>query len=933
MKNNQKIISNLGTVAGFITVCVLLSIFIPFPVKALETQPCLFISKLGRNISENTSWSETTNAKPSQTAGFSITVTASSNVMINSVTVDDVLPAKLEYISGSTKINGVSASDGITGSGIDIGGFSSNQSKTISFEAKIPDASQFSTGQNNLTNTAGAWAVCAAKVFDTAKIIVNKEEPSFPSLIISKSVDKTQASPNDEIIYTLNYQNIGNAAATDVIIKDIFDYTNQQYLTFVSAFPSPSSGNNTWNIGTLNAGQTGQIIIRAKISNSMPSGTTEIKNRGSIDSNETPFMYSNCANTSVSTVLSLSISKLGRNITEDSSWAEITNAKPFQKVAFAIKVTNTGNTTAKNVYVDDSLPYKLNYILDSTKVDGNSVSDGITLFGINVGDLSLGQYKTITLEANVASEYYFSIGQTTLINTGSTWTTNISRISDTAQIVVEKIGAPFLTITKSVNKTNANPGDEIVYTLNYQNTGNGAANNVVVKDPFTNQNQQYLTFVSATPSPTSGTDTWSIGTLNPGQLGSITIRAKICSSVPTGAIEIKNKTSIDSNETNSQDSNYVSTFVNTNVSLIIEKLVRNITKNSSFSKSVTADPEDEVEFSLKIKSTGNVAANNVKVWDDLPSRLNYTPGSTTVDGSYYNDGIIQNGINIGSLAPGQSKTVKFKAKVALNNKFNVGITDLTNYGYVEADVSGSHYDTAVVKVDKSSGCSPSLHIDKLVRNISQGYSYWTNSIYADSGDELEFIIKINSVGNEDAQNSKIRDNLPSELNYISGSTTVDGVYKSDDIFSVNGLSLGNLPIGAVREIKFNVKVASISNFSSSITTLTNTATTWCDKSCGEISDSAQILIKKESEGKILGVALIPTGTNLAGLMFLLIISCLIALLFYCRAREEKLLEALNSNPSNSSGRINKLVKAFIRFYFRIKFFLTVTKIRFKKVYW
>ena len=767
---------------------------------------------------------------------------------------------------------------------------------------------------------------CFLFAFIPAIEVCSGNNPHPPDLIILKAVNKSTANPGDTVVYTLNYENIGDVPATGVVVKDVFNYINQQYLSFVSANPSPSSGTDTWNIGNLNAGQSGQINITARVSTSVPLGTIEIKNRGSIDSNETSFQYSNCANftVTVSGEPDLIITKLGRNITENTSWAETTNAKPSQKIAFSIQVSNIGNAVANNVYVNDLLPYGLSYISGSSKIDGSPAPDGITFIGLNIGNLSPGQSKTITLEANVASEYYFSIGQTTLTNISSAWASSVSKVSDTGQIVVKKLGAPSLTITKSVDKTTANPGEEIVYTLNYQNTGNGAANNIVVKDPFTNQNQQYLLFVSATPSPTSGTDTWSIGTLNPGQSGSITIRAKISSSVPTGAIEIKNKASIDSNETNSQDSNYVSTFVNTNVSLTIEKLVRNITKSSGFSKSVTADPEDEVEFSLKIKSTGNVAANNVKVWDNLPSRLNYTLGSTTVDGSYYNDGIIQNGINIGSLAPGQSKTVKFKAKVALNNKFNVGITDLTNYGYVEADVSGSHYDTAVVKVDKSSGCSPSLHIDKLVRNISQGYSYWTNSIYADSGDELEFIIKINSVGNEDAQNSKIRDNLPSELNYISGSITVDGVYKSDDIFSVNGLSLGNLPIGAVREIKFNVKVASANNFSSSITTLTNTAIAWCDKACGEITDSARVLIGKE---KILGATAIFTGTNLVGLMFLLPISCLVIFLFYCRAREEKLLETLNSKKRN------KLFKAFIRFYFRIKFFLTVTKIRFKKVYW
>src|SRR4030042_1142942 len=214
-----------------------------------------------------------------------------------------------------------------------------------------------------------------------------REELGAPLLVINKTVDKSNTVPGDEVEYTLNYANIGNALATGVVVKDPFNYINQQYLTFISATPDPSSGNDTWNIGTLNAGQSGQITIRAKEDNDVPVGTTEIKNRGSIQSNELSLVYSNCAN-----------------------------------------------------------------------------------------------------------------------------------------FFVTVVGNPSLTITKSVNKLNASPGDEIVYTLSYQNTGQGAASNVVITDPFNNLNQNYLTFISATPAPSSGNDTWNIGTLNPGQYGKTNIR-------------------------------------------------------------------------------------------------------------------------------------------------------------------------------------------------------------------------------------------------------------------------------------------------------------------------------------------------------------------------------------------------------------------------
>jgi len=751
--------------------------------------------------------------------------------------------------------------------------------------------------------------------FNTAAAQTCEGGACAPILIIGKSVDKIIANPGDEIVYTVNYRNIGEGTATGVVVKDLLNYINQSYLTFVSANPQPTSGTGTWSIGTLGPGEMGVITITARIDpTNLPVGTTEIKNIAYIDSNETAMQNSNCTST-----------------------------------------------------------------------------------------------------------------------------------------FVTKVGNPILSITKSVNKTNASVGDEIVYTLNYKNTGAGPASNVVIYDPFNNLNQEYLTFISADPHPNSGNDTWNIGSLDPGQSGQITITARISNSVPAGKTEIKNRASIDSTETSQIYSNYVSTYVSSTVKLSINKLVRNISKGGTdFVNSVNADPEDEVEFSLEIGSSGSNLATNVLVKDSLPSRLKYILGSTTVDGSSYSDGIVSGGINIGNLTAGATKLVKFRAKLDKNEMFNVGTTTLTNYGYVSADGISAISDTAIVTIYKPSGCSPSLQINKTARNITQGYGLFTDTVYANPGDEIEFSIKITSVGNETAQNSRVRDELPSKLTYISGSTTVDGILKPNDIINTSGLYIGDLAVGAFREIRFKAKIDS--GYIASNVTLNNVAYAWSDKICSQINDPAQIVIspstvnpsyilnisksgrnitKGQSDwsdsisanpqeeiefyiqvtnsgnvnltnvrvwdalpqnidiisgtttidgvswggdvigaglnigtleknrtriikfrarvgsqdkfnttyttlvnnayaladnasqvsdqtsvivyraGQVLGAALVKTGANMLKMLFLAIISALIAFILYCKIREEKLLKALN-NPQT-----NKLYRKIIETYFRL----------------
>jgi len=45
---------------------------------------------------------------------------------------------------------------------------------------------------------------------------------------------------------------------------------------------------------------------------------------------------------------------------------------------------------------------------------------------------------------------------------------------------------PLITLTKAVDKAAANPGDELLYTIHYRNTGQGTANTFILLDtlPF-----------------------------------------------------------------------------------------------------------------------------------------------------------------------------------------------------------------------------------------------------------------------------------------------------------------------------------------------------------------------------------------------------------------------------------------------------------------
>ncbi len=138
---------------------------------------------------------------------------------------------------------------------------------------------------------------------------------------------------------------------------------------------------------------------------------------------------------------SLTIDKKMKNLTNNETvWNDSVNAYPRQTIATQLVVTNTGNTTANNVFVRDVLPNRLLYNSGTTKIDGVPTGDGITIWGIKIGSLSAGQSKIIYFEGTLEKEVKFVRGTTTLTNTGYAKADQVNEVQDSANIVVTYTG-------------------------------------------------------------------------------------------------------------------------------------------------------------------------------------------------------------------------------------------------------------------------------------------------------------------------------------------------------------------------------------------------------------------------------------------------------------------------------------------------------------
>jgi uncharacterized repeat protein (TIGR01451 family) len=88
------------------------------------------------------------------------------------------------------------------------------------------------------------------------------------------------------------------------------------------------------------------------------------------------------------------------------------------------------------------------------------------------------------------------------------------------------------------------PSSNLVYTLTYVNTGPLTVTNVIITETYdTNVN-----FVSASPLPDVGDNVWQVGTLGPGESGTIVITVTVDSGLPDRTI-LSNAVTIDSDQT------------------------------------------------------------------------------------------------------------------------------------------------------------------------------------------------------------------------------------------------------------------------------------------------------------------------------------------------------------------------------------------------
>lgn len=561
-----------------------------------------------------------------------------------------------------------------------------------------------------------------------------------PQLSIQKSVDKATANPGDELTYTLNYHNFGNGPANDAVISDVLD-TNLEYVSGNSGVYSLSTRTVTFDLGTVAAGADISVSFKAKISENIPLGRTEIKNKATIKSCETDPSDSNEVTTVVEKTVNLTLSK---SDTPD----------PVQAggdITYTINYANTGNSTAHHVFIADPIPTNTTFV---SATGGGIESAGIVHWSL--GDLVAGASGLVTFKVTVEKP----------LNNGTIIENTAHIDSDETDTVYASAGtrveaAPIFALIKTDLPDPVRVGEVITYTIEYGNIGNMHATNAVISDII----PAGTTYVDGSVSyggVFDGTKViWNLGLLTVGPTRTVTFQVKVNENLGNNSVIL-----------NHVDLNTGQGSIFDEEETLVVKPVLEIKKETNKTE---ATPGDIIEYSIDFRNTGGIK-ENISISDVIDVNLT---DITPADGGI----VIGNTIiwAVGDLEPGNDwQRVSFTAKVKTPLDNNTVVKNkavlISNNNQVDSN-----------EVQTIIHSAPILTISKI-----------DDPDPVKAGKNITYTISYANTGNMNASEVKITDVLPLNTTFVSAS--LNGQLTGNEVI----WDLGILAAGASGQVILTV---------------------------------------------------------------------------------------------------------------------------------
>ncbi|XAK54032.1 isopeptide-forming domain-containing fimbrial protein [Bacillus atrophaeus] len=627
---------------------------------------------------------------------------------VENLTISDVIPAGLEYVSGTLKVDGTAVSDDqdddkgdVTDGKVSgqIGDVKDTEWHTVTFEAKVK-AGQAGETIKNTASVTGSNIDTPDKPNNDVTIYPRKpeiESKKTASLQAKADGNKDEKHPEvgDTLLYTIETRNtVEDSLLKNLVISDKLpeglEYVSGSLKVDNKAVSDAqdddkgdmTEGKVSGQFGDVTDVEWHTVTFEAKVKAGQAGET--IKNTASITGSnvDTPDKPNN------------EVEVYPRNPVLESKKTSSIQAKADgnkdkkkpqvgDTLLYTIQTKNTvEDSLVKNLVISDELPEGLEYVSGTLKVDNQAVSDAqdddkgdMTEGKVSgeIGNVTDTEWHTVTFEAKVKD------GQADkdIVNTANVTGDNIDKPDKPSHEVKVSPRNPVLESEKTAknlesDKDKYEAGDTVAYTIKTRNT---AADSKVTDLVISDELPEGLEYVSGTlkvdnqavsdaqdddkGDVTDGKVSGQFGNVTDNEWHTVTFEAKV--KAGQAGKNIVNTASVTGDNIDKPDKPSREVKVSPKDPVLeSEKTAKNLDSDKG-----KFEAGDTVVYTIKTRNTAaDSKVADLVISDELPDGLKYIEGSLKV--SHGGKGKFEDGkisAEFGDVSDTEWRTVTFQAKI------------------------------------------------------------------------------------------------------------------------------------------------------------------------------------------------------------------------------------------------------------------------------
>ncbi|MCO6457238.1 MAG: carboxypeptidase regulatory-like domain-containing protein, partial [Pirellulaceae bacterium] len=623
-----------------------------------------------------------------------------------------------------------------------------------------------------------------------------------PDLAVTKTDGGITASVGQTVVYTINYQNVGDGSATGVTLTE----TLPAYTTFNAGASTagwvetpPMSGTYVFNIpGTVAIGGSGNVLFAVTVGN-LPAGETEIDNFVTV----TAPGDTNAANDTAMDDTPI-IAAPDMAVTKDDGGA---TAMAGGNVTYTINYSNVGTQGATGVVLTETIPPNTTVTAASLMAGWTLLSGSTYTYSIpgEVAADGMGSVPiTLTVANPVPAEFELMLNTVSITDDGTNGPDpNLANNQDTDDTPID--AAPDLVITKDDGGAVTLPGGIVAYTITYTNVGTQHATGVNIEDIVPDD----TTFNLANSTPGWDLDgnelNFFIGDLPVGASGSIVVAFDVSIAITPGVDIITNTATIvddglsgpDENPADNTDTDTTPTSATPQADLAIDK--------DDFDLEVT--PGDTGAYTITVTNLGPDPVAGATVTDIIPAGLTGVTWTSMVFGGALASpgagaGNISDTVTLpvgGTIVYTLNYTVAASAMGTIQN-----VASVTMAGLVDPDLS-NNTDDDINQVIRPADLELDKSFSLLADNDGSGLANFT------PGDTILFTVVVtnDAASPFDATGVQVNDILPTGYTFVSSDALANGYTYTPG----TGLwNIGPLAIGQSATLNITATVQATGNY-------------------------------------------------------------------------------------------------------------------------